>query len=732
MRRSFSTRNVFARRLRCEPLEDRRLLSVAGSSEALEVFHTQDALFAENAGQWPTDDVYFGYNKGGTQIYFTDNSLEFGLSRRELKDEGKGDWLHLPEGPEGGAAQMVPVPFSPGNVYEDGFVAKLNDESANLPPTADAGGPYTVDEGSSVMLSASGSSDPDGSIVSYEWDLDDDGQYDDATGVTTSFSRTLDAIYTVGVKVTDDDDDFDTDSTTITVNNVAPTADAGGPYVVIEGSSVTLSAAGSTDPGNDIVSYEWDLDNDGQYDDDSGVTVNYDAPTAGTFTVAVRVTDDDGAWDVDSAHVNVIDIIIHNVTADAGGPYTVDEGSTVTLDASGSSDSLDHSISYEWDLDDDGQYDDASGVTVSFSRTEDGTYTVRVKVTCDDGAEDTDTATVTVNNVAPTADAGGPYTGFPNSLIQLSAAGSTDPGNDITTYLWDLDNDGQYDDASSVTTNFSCGGEDSYTVGVKVIDDAGAWDVDSAQITIDYYRLPGDANQDGIVDEDDSVRIAANWLGEGGWADGDFNGDGWVNDIDATIMATNWTTWATFSSAAIAPEVEPQVVTAAVSYDLDNDGQIGLGDLAHFASVYREKPGITTDSPYAYAADFDRSGTVDLGDLAFFAANYRLGRPDSSAVPMAASTVAAAPASLPGDANRDGVVDDDDAASLATNWQKSSGATWSQGDFNGDGRVSDADATILAQYWMMSVEDLDKEDDARRAVFAAEGAWGDLLGLLDE
>ena len=82
-----------------------------GSGHAIEVFHAQDALFAENAGQWgnaelpglpapspsgavpgplarpvPVRDVYFGYNKGGTQIYFTEESIAFGLSRRELKE----------------------------------------------------------------------------------------------------------------------------------------------------------------------------------------------------------------------------------------------------------------------------------------------------------------------------------------------------------------------------------------------------------------------------------------------------------------------------------------------------------------------------------------------------------------------------------------------------------------------------------------------------------------------
>ena len=55
------------------------------SSQAVEVFHTQDALFAENAGQWDNEEVYFGYNKGGTQVYFTEESIEFSLSRQELE-----------------------------------------------------------------------------------------------------------------------------------------------------------------------------------------------------------------------------------------------------------------------------------------------------------------------------------------------------------------------------------------------------------------------------------------------------------------------------------------------------------------------------------------------------------------------------------------------------------------------------------------------------------------------
>jgi PKD domain len=100
--------------------------------------------------------------------------------------------------------------------------------AVNDPPTADAGGPYSTQEGTDVTLNGGGSSDPDtGDSLTYAWDLDDDGAFDDATGVSPSFDLVgRDGVFTVRLRVTDTAGATDDDDATVTVTNVAPTVSA--------------------------------------------------------------------------------------------------------------------------------------------------------------------------------------------------------------------------------------------------------------------------------------------------------------------------------------------------------------------------------------------------------------------------------------------------------------------------------------------------------------------------
>jgi hypothetical protein len=144
--------------------------------------------------------------------------------------------------------------------------------------------------------------------------------------------------------------------------------------------------------------------------------------------------------------------------------------------------------SWEWDLDNDGVYDvSGPSPTVSFSAL--GNYVIVLRVTDDGSPEKSATTTVTVRittpPIAPTADAGGPYSLCPGAKPWfLDATGSVNPdegehefgmpGDTIQSYDWDLDGDGQFDDATGaqpdVTVYFTATGPGSHLIQLKVTD----------------------------------------------------------------------------------------------------------------------------------------------------------------------------------------------------------------------------------------------------------------------
>lgn len=176
-------------------------------------------------------------------------------------------------------------------------------------PVAEAGGPYSGTVGQPVNLDGSGSYDTGGAIVQYEWDVDSDGVYDYSAADPTVW-HTYAAAFDdqVTLRVTDNDGltAMDTASIVILPAPVEPVAEAGGPYEGTIGRTVLFSAVGSYDSDGTIVLYEWDMDGDSIYDyavADPTVTHTYSAAFDGQVTL--RVTDDDGLTNVDSADVEI-------------------------------------------------------------------------------------------------------------------------------------------------------------------------------------------------------------------------------------------------------------------------------------------------------------------------------------------------------------------------------------------------------------------------------------------
>jgi outer membrane protein OmpA-like peptidoglycan-associated protein len=182
----------------------------------------------------------------------------------------------------------------------------------NQAPTADPGGPYSAAEGGSVALDANASSDPDGTLLTHEWDLDADGTFGevglgaasgDEIGATPLFSAAAadgPQMVTVSLRVSDGEL-TDTETVAVSVTNVAPLAGVSEnppaqPTDNVRSVTLTATDAAPADQGGSFTwSVEW---GDGQSDSVTGTTPRtashtYAAP--GTYQVAVTARDDDGA-----------------------------------------------------------------------------------------------------------------------------------------------------------------------------------------------------------------------------------------------------------------------------------------------------------------------------------------------------------------------------------------------------------------------------------------------------
>jgi hypothetical protein len=100
-----------------------------------------------------------------------------------------GDVTYTPNSGFSGS-DVFTYTVSDGNGGTDMAMVTVMVAMVNTAPVADAGGPYTVNEGDSVMLDASSTTDAeqDPTTLLYAWDFDGDGEFDDATGITPTFS----------------------------------------------------------------------------------------------------------------------------------------------------------------------------------------------------------------------------------------------------------------------------------------------------------------------------------------------------------------------------------------------------------------------------------------------------------------------------------------------------------------------------------------------------------------
>jgi len=397
----------------------------------------------------------------------------------------------------------------------DSFIYKANDGTVdsnlatvtitvnpvNDAPIAVPGGPYVVEEGGQLNLDGAGSYDPDGDPLSFAWDLDSDGQYDDATGASATLTWPElvnlgiadDGSFNVAVKVDDGHGSRAESSTVLTVNNVAPTIALGGAAQGDEGAPYTLTLGAVSDPGDDAVTaytVNWGDGTStsltaGEVVADPNVLHTYaDGPDSHTITV--DLVDEDGthagAGSLSVTVNNVAPTIETLVMPGAGNEGSAVEASATASDPAGANDTL----SLVWtarNLGDGTVVAMGSGNAFSFTSADDGNYEVRLDVSDEDGGLTTATRSVNVHNVKPEVflDEDSAEIVDMGTVAAFSASGYfTDPGLDTWTATVDYgDGTGEQPLALNTDKTFELSHDYTFTQGkafrvtITVTDDDG-------------------------------------------------------------------------------------------------------------------------------------------------------------------------------------------------------------------------------------------------------------------
>lgn len=177
----------------------------------------------------------------------------------------------------------------------------------NAPPTAEAGANISTEPNTTVTLSGTQSTDPDGDGLSYTWTIDSTPSGSNASLQNESSERAeltvdLEGAYVVELEVTDTGGASDADTVTVNVSsdNQAPVASFSVPSEVGVGTTIVLDGTDSTDPNGDALTYSWDVieaPNTTNPSSDTGDIVEVSVFFMGDYTVELTVEDPGGLTD---------------------------------------------------------------------------------------------------------------------------------------------------------------------------------------------------------------------------------------------------------------------------------------------------------------------------------------------------------------------------------------------------------------------------------------------------
>jgi PKD repeat protein len=327
------------------------------------------------------------------------------------------------------------------------------------------------------------------------------------------------------------------------------------------------------------------------------------------YSYAVSAIDGAGNQSAKSAPVNVTTPPCPNTppVANAGADQTALTLTSVGFNGGASRDPDGLIASYAWNFGDGAS---GTGVAPSHTYTAAGIYTLSLTVTDNLGATGSDTATVTITNRPPTANAGPDQIGTVGVPVNFGGSGS-DADGVIASYAWNF-GDGARASGASVAHAYASAG--TYTATLTVTDNNGATASDTAAVTIGTAANKPPVASAG-ADQSAQTLVALT-----------FNGSG-SSDPDGTIASYAWNfgDGATASGVSVTHAFSSSGTYTVTLTVTDNQGAIGT-DTA--VATIMNRPPVANAGPDVTAATlsvvtFNGSGSSDPdGTIASYAWNF--------------------------------------------------------------------------------------------------------------
>lgn len=201
--------------------------------------------------------------------------------------------------------------------------------------SAEAGGPYEGTEGAPISLRGSAAG-PEGDSMTFDWDLDGDGIYGDATGAAVEHTYPDDGVFVVGLRAVTASGLIGTDTAVVTVTNAAPSLDD--LVATVEGDGSAAIVARISDPGS-ADTHEALVDwGDGtgpqaatvvRRDDGVGVVATHRYADVTSRALTLTATDDDDGRAV--GHVDIVQQPSNQAPEARPGSVTAPEGAPVNV-----------------------------------------------------------------------------------------------------------------------------------------------------------------------------------------------------------------------------------------------------------------------------------------------------------------------------------------------------------------------------------------------------------------